>query len=44
MVWSGNGVTYTERKQMDLAEYCECLEAKRLWIDEWHPKKQPGGR
>ena len=41
MVWSGNGVTYTELMQMDLAEYSECCEAKRLWFSEWKPKKQP---
>ena len=40
MVWSGNGVTYTELKQMDLAEFRECVEAKRLWIEEWRPKKK----
>lgn len=38
MVWSGNGVTYTELMQMDLAEYSECCEAKRLWLTEWKPK------
>ena len=27
MVWSGNGVTYTELRQMDLAEYQECRQA-----------------
>ena len=40
MVWSGNGVTYTELMQMDLAEYSECCEAKRLWLTEWK-QKQP---
>ena len=33
MVWSGNGVTYTELRQMDLAEYQECRQAKRLWVE-----------
>lgn len=37
MVWAGNGVTYTELKQMDLAEYAECLAAKTLWVNEWSP-------
>lgn len=35
MVWSGNGVTYTELRQMDLAEYQECRQAKRLWVEQW---------
>lgn len=35
MVWSGNGVTYTELRQMDLAEYQECSQAKRLWVEQW---------
>lgn len=43
MVWSGNGVTYTELMQMDLAEYRECIEAKILWNTEWKPKTQPQG-
>lgn len=35
MVWSGNGVTYTELQQMDWAEFAECIAAKDLWINEW---------
>ena len=35
MVWSGNGVTYTELRQMDLAEYQECRQAKRLGVEQW---------
>lgn len=40
MVWAGNGVTYTELMNMDLAEYTECVEAKRLWVTEWSPQAQ----
>lgn len=38
MVWSGNGVTYTEMMQMDLAEYREAVQAKILYIDVWKPQ------
>ncbi len=38
MVWSGNGVTYTEMMRMDLAEYREAVEAKVLYIDVWRPQ------
>lgn len=38
MVWSGNGVTYTEMKQMDLAEYREAVQAKILYIEVWKPE------
>ena len=37
MVWSGNGLTYTEMMQMDLAEYREAVEAKILYIEVWRP-------
>ncbi len=38
MVWSGNGVTYTEMMQMDLAEYREAVQAKILYIEVWRPE------
>lgn len=41
MVWSGNGVTYTELRQMDLAEYQECRQAKRLWVEQWRDEAKP---
>lgn len=41
MVWSGNGVTYTELRQMDLAEYQECRQAKRLWVEQWREEAKP---
>lgn len=31
MVYSGAGVSYTEMKQMDLAEFAEAVEAKHLY-------------
>lgn len=42
MVWSGNGVTYTELQQMDLAKFAECIAAKDLWINEWSKKSGNG--
>ena len=41
MVWSGNGVTYTELRQRDLAEYQECRQAKRLWVEQWREEAKP---
>ena len=41
MVWSGNGVTYTELRQMDLAEYQECRQAKRLWVEQTREEAKP---
>lgn len=43
LVWSGGGVTYTELSRMDLAEYKECIESKRLWENEWRPRAGEGG-
>lgn len=37
-VFAGNGLTYTELKEMDLADYREAVEARILWQEEWHPK------
>ena len=38
MVWSGNGLTYSEIKAMDLAEYREAIEAKLLYFGTWLPE------
>ena len=38
MVWGGNGLTYTELKQMDLAEYREAVEANILYFKTWLPE------
>lgn len=35
MVYNGNGISYTELKAMDMAEYCEAVEAKFLYNTEW---------
>lgn len=44
MVWSGNGITYTEMMQMDLAEYREAVEAKLLYIDVWMPQARKNAK
>ncbi len=44
MVWSGNGVTYTEMMQMDLAEYREAVQAKILYIDVWRPEAKKNAK
>jgi len=44
MVWSGNGVTYTELMQMDLAEYREAIEAKILYIEVWRPQAKKNAK
>lgn len=38
MVYGGNGLTYTELIQMDLAEYREAVEAKILYFGTWLPE------
>ena len=38
MVYSGNGITYSELKGMDLAEYREAVEAKLLYMEKWLPE------
>ena len=38
---SGNCVIYTELSQMDLAEYQECRQAKRLWVEQWREEAKP---
>jgi len=35
MVFCGNGISYTELKNMDFAEYSEAVEARLLWQNEW---------
>lgn len=44
MVWSGNGITYTELMRMDLAEYREAVEAKVLYINTWRPAAQKAAK
>jgi len=34
-VFSGPGLTYTELKGMDIAEYEEALAAKKLYFGPW---------
>ena len=38
MVYSGNGITYSELNGMDLAEYREAVEAKLLYMEKWLPE------
>ena len=38
MVYSGNGITYSELKGMDLAEHRGAVEAKLLYIGKWLPE------
>ena len=38
MVWGGSGLTNTELKQMDLAEYREAVEARVLYFKYWLPE------
>lgn len=40
MVYAGNGITYTELRAMDMAEYREAVEARILYNTEW---KRPQG-
>ena len=35
MVYASRGVSYTELKSMDLAEFWQAVEAKILYQDEW---------
>lgn len=36
---AGPGLTYSELKAMDLAEYREAVEARLLWQNEWSKQK-----
>ncbi len=38
MVYTGRGLTYTELKGMDMAEYREAVEARVLYNTEWMPQ------
>jgi hypothetical protein len=38
MVLGGPGLSYTELKQMDLAEYREAVEARILYYGTWLPE------
>ena len=41
MVDTANTEIYTELRQMDLAEYQECRQAKRLWVEQWRDEAKP---
>ena len=43
LVYSGQGLSYRDFKEMDLAEYKEAVEARILYGTEWKPKKGSGG-
>lgn len=34
LVFSGQGLSYSELKQMDLADYAEAVEAKRIYDEK----------
>ena len=40
MVYAGNGITYTELRSMDMADYREAVEARILYNTEWRKKPQ----
>lgn len=42
MVFSGNGISYTELKSMDLAEFAEAVEAKCFFDEEVRRMKEGG--
>lgn len=42
MVFTGNGISYSELKGMDLAEFAEAVEAKLLFNEKAAQKKEGG--
>lgn len=42
MVYAGTGLTYSDLRGMDLADFREAVEAKILYNTEWKPKKGAG--
>lgn len=42
MVFTGNGISYTELKTMDLGEFAEAVEAK-IFFDEKIKRQKEGG-
>jgi hypothetical protein len=39
MVFCGNGLTYTELRNMDIAEFQEAYQARVLWQERWNKPK-----
>lgn len=39
LVYTGQGLSYSDFKAMDLAEYKEAVEARILFNTEWKPQK-----
>ena len=40
MVFTGNGISYTELKEMDLAEFAEAVEAKLFFQEKLKQQKE----
>lgn len=40
MVFTGNGISYTELKKMDLAEFAEAVEARLLFQEKVKRQKE----
>lgn len=43
MVFSGNGISYSELKEMDMAEFAEAVEAKMLFNEKISQMKEGEG-
>lgn len=43
MVFTGNGISYSELKKMDLAEFTEAVEAKLLFKEKIEQMKEGEG-
>ena len=39
MVYGGNGLSYQELREMDMADYREAVEARILYNTEWTKKR-----
>ena len=39
MVYGGNGLSYPELREMDMADYREAVEARILYNTEWTKKR-----
>lgn len=42
MVYGGNGLSYQELREMDMADYREAVEARILYNTEWDQKEGRG--
>lgn len=40
MVFTGNGISYTELREMDLAEFAEAVEARLLFQEKMKKQKE----